>query len=65
VLRPKQDRSSSVDFACRIMGKRHESHPDDKARGGEIGLQTHARRAGFLAGLIGVVLLVVILPLFK
>ena len=47
------------------MGMRHESHPADKARGGEIGLETHARRAGFLEGLIGVVLLVVVLPLFK
>ena len=47
------------------MGMRHESHPADKAHGGEIGLETHARRAGFLAGLIGIVLLVVILPLFK
>ena len=47
------------------MGMRHESHPADKARGGEIVLRTPARRAIFLAGLIGVVLLVVVLSLFK
>jgi hypothetical protein len=47
------------------MNPIRQSHLADKARGGEIGLETHARRAGFLAGLIGVVLLAVILPLFK
>ena len=36
-------------------------YPADKARGGEIILNTPARRAIFLAGLIGAVILAVIL----
>ena len=40
-------------------------YPAEKARGGEIILKTRARRAIFLAGLIGAVLLVLILALFR
>ena len=47
------------------MRKRQEPYPADEARGGEIILRTPARRAIFLAGLIGAVLLVAILSLFK
>jgi hypothetical protein len=47
------------------MDKREEHYPADKAGGGEIILRTPARRAIFLAGLMGVVPLVVILSLFK
>jgi hypothetical protein len=38
-------------------------YPAEKALGGEIILRTPAHRAIFLAGLIGVVMLVVILPM--
>jgi hypothetical protein len=38
-------------------------YPAEKARGGEIILRTPARRAIFLAGLIGVVVLAVILSM--
>jgi hypothetical protein len=47
------------------MGEVRKPYPADKARGGEIILRTPARRAIFLAGLIGAVLLVVILSLFR
>jgi hypothetical protein len=40
-------------------------YPAEKARGGEIILKTPARRAIFLAGLIGAVLLVLILALVR
>ncbi|SDN66023.1 peptide ABC transporter permease [Afipia sp. GAS231] len=40
-------------------------YPAEKARGGEIILKTPARRAIFLAGLIGAVLLVLILGLIR
>jgi len=40
-------------------------YPAEKARGGEIILKTPARRAMFLAGLIGAVLLVLILALVR
>jgi len=40
-------------------------YPAEKARGGEIILKTPARRAIFLAGLIGAVLLVLILALLR
>jgi hypothetical protein len=40
-------------------------YPAEKARGGEIILKTPARRAIFLAGLIGAVLLVLILALAR
>jgi hypothetical protein len=40
-------------------------YPVEKARGGEIILNTPARRAIFLAGLIGAVALVVILSLVR
>jgi hypothetical protein len=47
------------------MGEMREPYPADKARGGEIILRTPARRALFLAGLIGAVLLVVILSMLR
>ena len=47
------------------MGEMPEPYPADKACGGEIILRTPARRALFLAGLIGAVLLVVILSMFR
>jgi hypothetical protein len=40
-------------------------YPAEKARGGEIILKTPARRAIFLAGLIGAVVLVVILSILR
>jgi len=40
-------------------------YPAEKARGGEIILATPARRAIFMAGLIGAVLLVLILALVR
>jgi hypothetical protein len=40
-------------------------YPAEKARGGEIILKTPARRAIFLAGLVGAVLLVLILALIR
>jgi hypothetical protein len=40
-------------------------YPADKARGGEIILKTPARRAIFLAGLIGAVVLAVILAIVR
>lgn len=39
-------------------------YPAEKARGGEIILNTPARRWIFIAGLVGAVLLVLILSLF-
>jgi hypothetical protein len=40
-------------------------YPAEKARGGEIILNTPARRAIFLAGLIGAVLLVLIMAFVR
>ena len=40
-------------------------YPAEKARGGEIVLNTRLRRAIFLAGLIGAVVLVLILMLVR
>jgi hypothetical protein len=40
-------------------------YPAEKARGGEIILNTPARRAIFLSGLIGAVVLVVILAIVR
>jgi hypothetical protein len=40
-------------------------YPAEKARGGEIILRTPVRRAIFLAGLIGAVLLIVILSFIR
>jgi hypothetical protein len=40
-------------------------YPAEKARGGEVVLKTAARRAIFLAGLIGAVVLVLILALVR
>jgi hypothetical protein len=40
-------------------------YPAEKARGGEVVLKTPARRAIFLAGLIGAVVLVLILALVR
>jgi hypothetical protein len=40
-------------------------YPAEKARGGEIILKTPARRAIFLAGLIGAVVLVLVLALVR
>lgn len=40
-----------------------KSYPAEKARGGQIILRTPVRRAIFLAGLIGVVVLAIILSM--
>jgi hypothetical protein len=40
-------------------------YPAEKARGGEIVLNTPWRRAIFLSGLIGAVVLVIILMMFR
>jgi hypothetical protein len=40
-------------------------YPAEKARGGEIILNTPARRAIFLSGLIGAVVLVLILAMLR
>ncbi len=40
-------------------------YPAEKARGGEIILNTRARRAIFLAGLVGTVVLAVILMIAR
>jgi hypothetical protein len=40
-------------------------YPAEKARGGEVVLKTPARRAIFLVGLIGAVVLVLILALVR
>ncbi len=42
-----------------------KSYPAEKARGGEIILRTPARRAIFLGGLVGAVLLIIILSLVR
>jgi hypothetical protein len=42
-----------------------QSYPAEKARGGEIILKTPARRAIFIAGLAGAVLLVLILTFVR
>jgi hypothetical protein len=42
---------------------RQDAYPAEKARGGEIILTTPGRRAIFIAGLVGAVVLVVILGL--
>ncbi|HEY6905690.1 MAG TPA: hypothetical protein VI216_15400 [Candidatus Acidoferrales bacterium] len=42
-----------------------EPYPAEKARGGEIILKTPARRAIFVGGLIGAVLLIIILFLIR
>ena len=42
-----------------------KSYPAEKARGGEIVLNTRLRRAIFLAGLIGAVVLVIIMMLVR
>jgi hypothetical protein len=42
---------------------RENPYPADKARGGEIVLNTPGRRAIFIAGLVGAVVLVAILGL--
>lgn len=39
------------------------AYPGSKARGGEIILRTPARRYIFIAGLAGIVLLIVLVPL--
>ena len=41
-----------------------EPYPAEKARGGEIILNTPIRRMIFIAGLVGAVLLVIILSIF-
>ncbi len=40
-------------------------YPAEKARGGEIVLNTRLRRAIFLAGLVGAVVLVIIMMLVR
>jgi hypothetical protein len=40
-------------------------YPAEKARGGEIILNTPLRRAVFLSGLIGAVALVIIIAMFR
>lgn len=40
-------------------------YPAEKARGGEIILNTPLRRAVFLSGLIGAIVLVIVLALFR
>ena len=40
-------------------------YPAEKARGGEIILNTPARRAVFLAGLIGAVVLLIVLMIVR
>ena len=42
-----------------------EPYPAEKARGGEIILKTPARRAIFLSGLIGAVVLVLVLAFVR
>jgi glutamate synthase domain-containing protein 3 len=42
-----------------------EPYPAEKARGGEIILRTPARRALFLSGLIGAVVLVLVLAFVR
>ena len=42
-----------------------KSYPAEKARGGAIVLNTRLRRAIFLAGLIGAVVLVIIMMLVR
>jgi hypothetical protein len=59
-------RISRNNQACRFLIRqevRHgsETYPSEKARGGEIILNTPACRAIFLAGLVGTVVLAVIL----
>ncbi|MDC7789420.1 hypothetical protein PQJ75_22210 [Rhodoplanes sp. TEM] len=41
-----------------------EPYPAEKARGGEIVLRTRTRRTIFVAGLVGIVVLVVLTQLF-